>query len=145
MNKEQKGFIDAQNEILSEHHQEYCSYQKMLLTSSTILLGILSVFRKEWTEHATVFQFIASSIVIIMFLSLVFGMLSQHYMVNSVGKHLNALNCEAVKASKGIPYSNVLHREPSKVENYLFRAQYISFYLSLVIMVIYFVLTLKWS
>ena len=129
-----QSFFELEQKLLNEHGSEYNSFTRLLLTITVACITILASTKAASPNILFIVAFV------LLFISLLFGILVQHRIMMNPIYHLELAQKqleEAEKAGSSEPIN--LRRKPSKLEEWFYRLQAASFVLAFFMLAVYFV------
>ena len=126
-------FQELERKLLNQHYDSYSSFTKLLLSISVACITLLA------TSSVTG-NLMYSASLICLFLSVLFGVIVQHRMMMNPIYHLKQAQKQIEEASKHQTDGEIeLRRKPSKIEQYSYRAQAITFVTAFLFLSIYLI------
>jgi len=126
-------FFELEQKLLNQHEVEYRAFTRLLLTISIACITLLA-------SSGVNGNFMYLSSLVLLFLSVLFGMMVQHRIMMNPIYHLELAKNLLDEAEKAQNQEGIeLRRKPTKIEQYMYRLQAITFVLSFLFLSVYLI------
>ena len=129
---------DLKKKLLDEHGDLYRKFTTLILSFSTGAIGLLIAFRSSWIKTTDTYVVLAKVGLALLLVSFIAGIIVQHSNMLrplAITRRVDRLAKEAEEKESSDPVE--VRREPDVKERIAYKIQIWSFYVAVVIVVIY--------